>query len=1196
MKQRYLIFTVLLALLLSACLPLVSAFPVYASENGSDSTGDKDTESAVTFREDTVLFAEKDTYSGASSGSANKWNRTYPAGYGGREDPLVPGNTVGFCRTSQGTSAVKNSMVKNYLDAEKDWLIAFDLLLPGATQQEIAIPPDTFSCTLFGSEQFSMTREGESYSVALPGGASATCRSGEWMRIVLVYTAAAKTTRVVILASMNDSQGNALSCLQENGVANGASEAALMKLFYTVPAQTGETALTCGFFVDDTLFCQPGDMYLNDAALEKYPNDPCNNLKRDGVFVLSFSHDIDPASLQLAQVRLKDEAGETVSVTSVGCTALYPNQIRLDFSEDPLPKFSSFTVTFPSSIKDFVGNTYLGETTVSFETYGDYGEKREKAPLYVAPDTGYIMPDAYNTGYRCEASELVPLLTKYPELPTSGDTTVLINDDAVRRYGSEFSGFTFEGYIRVMATKPVVLTDFYLNGGSYHYGIQHEGSGRLTIAYMEGEGSLSAFINGANYSLSYAYIHDVGGDHLKAGSNQLIEHCYLTDGGSANPDAHADVIQFSGSETAVGNNVVIVGNRFDIPPLLYDHVANATIFFKTERNTLGYTNVQISGNWFNGGGLCVYLTADLSGEDTYRYVTFTDNTIGYGCRWGAVTFGGNYMTGPEDIIANGGDYSGNGNSAMLAAGSVLWRDGAGKRVYDVSEVTDGKLTVSVNFANYVLSARNYRLEAQIYSSDGRLLMTKAVDGEVARYIHYNEYATEDNIYQYTDANGKTASRLINLPDLPQNVLCDITFENLPADLTGCTVEFVAYDTTDEARTLLRSACLTDRVSENALDALTVFHTVRVLGFGDTLMDVLYVADGGNVSLPAPGEITGYQFVSWSGKTEGITEDGTVRAIYAESGETLVTITFDSAGGTAVAPLNGVAGSPLVLPAGPVRDGYTFLGWYLGDTRFDATIFPEESITLTAHYQETPPTATVTVTFDSAGGTAVAPLNGVAGSPLVLPAGPVRDGYTFLGWYLGDTRFDATIFPEESITLTAHYQETPPTATVTVTFDSAGGTAVAPLNGVAGSPLVLPAGPVRDGYTFLGWYLGDTRFDATIFPEESITLTAHFAPDLSLFDSVRQALKAATTPAAQFTALSEADRVLAHWGGDLTLLSEDDRNLYESVLSLYLTTRSASLTALSAAEKHAQSWLNLDLGEPSPVAALPIGSDKRRNSR
>lgn len=39
------------------------------------------------------------------------------------------------------------------------------------------------------------------------------------------------------------------------------------------------------------------------------------------------------------------------------------------------------------------------------------------------------------------------------------------------------------------------------------------------------------------------------------------------------------------------------------------------------------------------------------------------------------------------------------------------------------------------------------------------------------------------------------------------------------------------------------------------------------------------------------------------------------------------VTFDSAGGSAVAPINVLNGRTLSRPAEPVRDGYAFVGWY-----------------------------------------------------------------------------------------------------------------------------------------------------------------------------------------------------------------------------------------------------------------------------
>ena len=132
--------------------------------------------------------------------------------------------------------------------------------------------------------------------------------------------------------------------------------------------------------------------------------------------------------------------------------------------------------------------------------------------------------------------------------------------------------------------------------------------------------------------------------------------------------------------------------------------------------------------------------------------------------------------------------------------------------------------------------------------------------------------------------------------------------------------------------------------------------------------------------------------------------------------------------------------------------------------------------------------------------------------------------------------------------------------------------------------------------FEGWYLGDTLWSGTVFPGESITLTARFTSDLSLFDPVRQALSGAATPTEQFAALSDAKRVLAYWDGDLAVLSVDDRVLYEGVLASYTATRTASLSALAKAETHAHGWLSLDDADPSPVAALPLDSEKRRYDR
>ena len=119
--------------------------------------------------------------------------------------------------------------------------------------------------------------------------------------------------------------------------------------------------------------------------------------------------------------------------------------------------------------------------------------------------------------------------------------------------------------------------------------------------------------------------------------------------------------------------------------------------------------------------------------------------------------------------------------------------------------------------------------------------------------------------------------------------------------------------------------------------------------------------------------------------------------------------------------------------------------------------------------KTAPVETVTVKFDTAGGSAVADQTIDKGDKVKKPADPTRDGYTFDGWYLGSTAFDFSKPVEADIILVAHWKAA---AQSTITYDLNGGT----LNGETGKVTVkvnngtvitLPE-PARDGYTFDYW--------------------------------------------------------------------------------------------------------------------------------
>ena len=67
-----------------------------------------------------------------------------------------------------------------------------------------------------------------------------------------------------------------------------------------------------------------------------------------------------------------------------------------------------------------------------------------------------------------------------------------------------------------------------------------------------------------------------------------------------------------------------------------------------------------------------------------------------------------------------------------------------------------------------------------------------------------------------------------------------------------------------------------------------------------------------------------------------------------------TVTFESNGGSAV-PSQVQIDHPAARPADPTKPGYTFAGWYKGDTKYDFSQNVTANLTLTAHWTSVPVT-------------------------------------------------------------------------------------------------------------------------------------------------------------------------------------------------------------------------------------------------
>lgn len=201
-----------------------------------------------------------------------------------------------------------------------------------------------------------------------------------------------------------------------------------------------------------------------------------------------------------------------------------------------------------------------------------------------------------------------------------------------------------------------------------------------------------------------------------------------------------------------------------------------------------------------------------------------------------------------------------------------------------------------------------------------------------------------------------------------------------------------------------------------------------------------------------------------------------------------TVTFDNDGATAtvMTPRNGAIGSR--IPADPSRKGYTFDGWFNGETKLTAETVISGDSTYTAKWTA----ITYTIAFSGGSGStgSVESIPAAYDREVTLPRNAfTRPGYSFNGWSQsssaskgsyaeGDAVKNLTSTQGTTVTLYAAWQPLP--VTVRLHLNYAGAEDIT-RTGAVGSNynyILTDAGttrfnsitdPKRDGYIFDGWY-------------------------------------------------------------------------------------------------------------------------------
>ena len=412
------------------------------------------------------------------------------------------------------------------------------------------------------------------------------------------------------------------------------------------------------------------------------------------------------------------------------------------------------------------------------------------------------------------------------------------------------------------------------------------------------------------------------------------------------------------------------------------HTKPAEVACTTNGVSVSGNEITVSGDSalarIDQGTFTLDLTYDLG-----RYMTSIGKTeipnVGtylYAEAWAEGQIGG---TGGNQRLP---EYDGSDSEASVHMTGALARTGE-QLTMDVTQGNDGNghSTAAITLRNNCLQSQtSAELVATLLDAAGAVLETKktSIGGAISGETFQAETVTFSRL----------GTRVVVRAAVPGNDL--LTFEGLAVGLGDFTVNGTNYTYTLQNDSGATSTLVT-AVSGNG-------EPVSINGQA--------LSTGGSATVAIPN----------SGTTDIVVEIGTktytltiLRNSGTGGGATSYTLTFDTNGGSTIAPITQDYGTAITAPADPTKTGYTFAGW----TPAIPTTMPAENMTIKAKWTVNQ----YTLTFDTNGGSTIAPITQDYGTAITAPADPTKTGYTFAGW----TPAIPTTMPAENMTVTAQWR-------------------------------------------------------------------------------------------------------------------------------------------------------------------------------